>query len=658
MSKNDPVPLSVGSLFGGDYKFRVPIYQRSYAWGKDEIHTLLEDVRDYQEKKRDYYIGSLVVSGAQSPASPMAPFDVVDGQQRLTTLHLVLSYLRSTDARPKTGSAGDPEHAADILTFEGRERSTRALNALAALGTQAVGVLDASSIREGFEHISTWFGSAAAPDPRQFERFLLNRVKVVFSVLPAGTDLNHYFEVMNSRGEQLEKHEVVKARLLGCLGDAHARLAFSAIWDACSDLTDPAGTKYIQTRFSPASRIALFGESRDRLRPFTDRGHASAARFDSVADAFAPSSSLASTASTGLPEAVPTIANLLSPARSAEDSVKGSKGDEDSTGRYGSIIDFPNFLLHVLRIHQKYEVDSDPSVIPLDDKQLVEQFDARITSEDDAKGFAFVLLRTRFLFDNYVIKTERDRDPRDDDSNWVLYSPHWVKSGGFSPRATFSAQDADDGEPSPEGRHIVMLQSMFQVSFSGRSNKDFLFRILDYLYAQEEGVQGTAFRAHLQHLARDRYRNAVGEEDSAIDAGTRVPHFAFNYLDYLLWLANVEGRWDEVSSGQDLVDAGKYRFRYRHSIEHFFPVAAQEPLATEEYNDFGNLCLLTPSENSERSNLEPVSKVAQYRKTLDNQTLKFRLMAAITDDRRRWGLDEIQDHGMLMRGLLDESLAA
>ena len=74
MSKNNPVPLNVGSLFGGAYKFRVPIYQRSYAWGKDEIHTLLDDVRDYQDKKRDYYIGSLVVSGARSPVGPTAPY--------------------------------------------------------------------------------------------------------------------------------------------------------------------------------------------------------------------------------------------------------------------------------------------------------------------------------------------------------------------------------------------------------------------------------------------------------------------------------------------------------------------------------------------------------------------------------------------------------
>ena len=49
--------------------------------------------------------------------------------------------------------------------------------------------------------------------------YLLDKVRILRTELPPNTDLNHYFEIMNTRGEQLEKHEILKARLLKKLKD-------------------------------------------------------------------------------------------------------------------------------------------------------------------------------------------------------------------------------------------------------------------------------------------------------------------------------------------------------------------------------------------------------------------------------------------------------
>ena len=86
--------------------------------------------------------------------------------------------------------------------------------------------------------------------------YLLDHVQIVLTELPPDTDLNHYFEVMNTRGEQLEKHEIVKAHLLGLIGeDKDGRTLFSTIWDACSDFT-----RHVQARFEPSARSAIFGD--------------------------------------------------------------------------------------------------------------------------------------------------------------------------------------------------------------------------------------------------------------------------------------------------------------------------------------------------------------------------------------------------------------
>ena len=50
-------------------------------------------------------------------------------------------------------------------------------------------------------------------DVDKFKEYFLNHVHIIHYRVPKDVDLNHYFEVMNSRGEQLEKHEIVKAKL-------------------------------------------------------------------------------------------------------------------------------------------------------------------------------------------------------------------------------------------------------------------------------------------------------------------------------------------------------------------------------------------------------------------------------------------------------------
>ncbi|MEZ5160244.1 MAG: HNH endonuclease family protein [Marmoricola sp.] len=97
-----------------------------------------------------------------------------------------------------------------------------------------------------------------------------------------------------------------------------------------------------------------------------------------------------------------------------------------------------------------------------------------------------------------------------------------------------------------------------------------------------------------------------------------------------------------------------YRFRYRTSVEHFYPQHPDpggniEPLGRAIVDLFGNLCLMSRSENSKRSNLAPEAKVGQYRS--DAQSLKFQLMAAVARD-EGWREEQIRAHGEAMLTIL------
>ena len=114
----------------------------------------------------------------------------------------------------------------------------------------------ASSIWEGRAIIEGLLREMPEVHRKVFAQFLLERVQLLRVNLPQRTDLNHYFEVMNNRGEQLAKHEVLKARLLGALqqhGEHAAMKVLHTVWDACAVMD-----RSLQSGFVPDLRKRLF----------------------------------------------------------------------------------------------------------------------------------------------------------------------------------------------------------------------------------------------------------------------------------------------------------------------------------------------------------------------------------------------------------------
>lgn len=84
-------------VFSSDFEFRIPDYQRPYRWRVDQALQLLDDLEESLTREVDepYFLGSLVLV-RQGPRQ----FDVIDGQQRLTTLSLLFGVLRDLSLDP------------------------------------------------------------------------------------------------------------------------------------------------------------------------------------------------------------------------------------------------------------------------------------------------------------------------------------------------------------------------------------------------------------------------------------------------------------------------------------------------------------------------------------------------------------------------------
>ena len=202
--------VSIYQLFmeNAQAKYEIPIYQRNYAWEKDEIAALIQDVYDAytRDAESNYYIGTLV-----SYYRGENVYEIIDGQQRLTTIRILLSVLE--------------QQPSSKLTYKARKRSDETLKHLENVREidEAIGVDD--GIRRGFKFALDAYTDIVPQDERAiFKEYFLQNVKIIHYRVPKDIDLNHYFEVMNSRGEQLEKHEIVKSWLCNGFRRKHLRM--------------------------------------------------------------------------------------------------------------------------------------------------------------------------------------------------------------------------------------------------------------------------------------------------------------------------------------------------------------------------------------------------------------------------------------------------
>lgn len=623
MSTNDDLtPLTIKALFNNNEQYIIPIYQRNYAWGASEIEQFIQDICDaasseYSFKRisevnqTHYFIGSLVVYVRNSESKDFKKiYETIDGQQRHTTLSILLAFLK----RELTVQDVDIHELSLNLSFDSRPKSARTLYDLYHNETSSEP--EEHTIHAAFDIIARYFKTKKI-DIANFCRYLLDHVTILRVAVPKDTDLNHYFEIMNNRGEQLEKHEILKAKFMSLYEaeQVEARNCFSAIWDACADMD-----RYVQLGFKPMVRDKFFGSN---WSGFPES-------FEMMQGYFIESDHV----ETGI-----VLQELISRRKYK------SKQDDDhieKEERFNSIIDFSNFLLHVLKATKDDNVS-------LDDKKLLEAFGANGSDiKVDPTEFVLALLKYRLLFDRYIIK-------RDNDEKWSLLTLEPTKTG-FSYVNSFGKD-----ETFALNQHLVMILSMFHVSNPALVYKRWLngaLKLLGKMIEQDKkiGVDGAKYLAQLE-LQSDRYFADIcpsAEEEilnNALHIGTGVQNFVFNRLDYLLWKKlTAKEPFDGVNMDYITYHFNSFKFAFRTSVEHYFPQNDSSGVnRMSDVDRFGNLCLISPSNNSKLSNYSPQDKKNFYKETNRAESLKQAFMMSYED----WGpegegLQNIEAHEQQM----------
>ena len=598
------ISLSVNRLLNED-TYAIPLYQRNFAWTYDEIEQLLNDVADaFQENRDNYYIGTLVVNKENDI------FKIIDGQQRTTALNLIALALKH--------EFGFDRLKAVNLTFPARKKSNKNIQNLFA--KQEISEDDENELTRGYRYAKDALKKVLEErqfNPQSFIDYLFENVIIFRSTLPEDLDLNLYFERFNSRGEQLEAHEILKAQMMAKFGeDQEMAQKFARIWDACAEFDKP-----VLRTFQIRSRPKNTDEEGERIfgKEFTNF------KLESVFE---------------------KIRVKKIEQRSLLDAITQTKYESSSLvnngadiSNYTTVIDFPTFLLQVFFIMEGNDETT------FDDKKLLKIFEIERRDREWVQQFGQLLLTMKHIFDTLIVKNVQ----LENETEWQIKRGQYdtyqrnENRGWKYVRINFQKNTFDN-----LNKNIILLQSMFAVTFTANRDSRWLYEILQFLFNHIEELNqaefGARFKNFLEKMAVRYAEERLFTEDKTIKKYGAIPVYAFNFVDYVLWKnrAELEKEYKDINFDH-------FKFAYRRSIEHWYPQNpnghdGESQLPADLLHSFGNLCIITDSQNSRFGNSYPEAKLEQWEREgiFHRQSLKLQMMAKITSKKNRWDIGEIQ----------------
>jgi hypothetical protein len=635
---------------------QIPLYQRLYVWEVEEIKLFIEDVSEaFVSEQQQYFIGNMMFANKSYPDRIV--IDLIDGQQRFTTLWLLSIILSKYNERLKSFTFINNEPR---LSFTSRDYVNTFFNELRG---KIIDILNNENIDLHIRHLSIdnkdelesliggitniynsikeviakhdWDENSLS----DFGNYILANLLMVQTTVPSKNNLNQIFESLNSGGKQLENHQILKSRLLKVLkksGMPQEEIDILVYkWEASSrmnlyiersvySVTEEKWEKVIHDDIWSASNLhSNQTESHFLIKEYVSNDRDPISLLEILKDEHAPA------------------------------AIKKNRQEESTK----SIISFSQFLLHTLRVYNLLN-DIEDSV-PIDSKNLLKFFNSEDGEFSDAgkiSAFINLLFELRFLFDKYVIKWTSEEE--DNQESLLINKVYYNKSGtSYSVKREFVESN----------RQLSLAQSVLYIVQEFKTQywiTPFLYHLYDKYFIQEtmetyEDSMKSAliFIEKLDNYFYCQYNESQKMSDLSFNKlglvfnqkragnfdyvsrklnelkGTFFFRYWFYKTEYLIWKYR-----DGLKSKIDISDNeyeqwNKFKITFKTSIEHIFP-QSKDGFETDEeralYKEtegpilkdyFGNLVLLTVSENSGYGALDVDDKKTKFNLKLDKNTI-------------------------------------
>ena len=224
-------------------------YQRGYKWTATEVRQLLDDLNEFEPKENEFYCLQPIIIKVDNDKK-----ELIDGQQRCTTIYLILQYLG--------------QHLFDI-TYQTREQSAEFLNEIATLNLSGEwndwvashskkDNVDNYHFFQAYRAIQNWFAEKSEDEKSRFLEKLLSKTKVIWYEVTGEIDSIELFTRINSNKIPLTEAELIKALFLIALTDASTRREWVVAqqWDTTeNELEESEFWYFIAANTPPATPI-------------------------------------------------------------------------------------------------------------------------------------------------------------------------------------------------------------------------------------------------------------------------------------------------------------------------------------------------------------------------------------------------------------------
>jgi len=262
-----------------EIQYQIPPYQRPYSWGVDNVSQLLDDIwLAYEAEDQEYFIGSLITIEVKKDLL----YEVVDGQQRLTTLNLILARLRDLITNeaakskigkhilPKNELTGETEKPR--LSLRAKDQSFFKRHILCS---EKISEVNFSKIKkendtpkiniiENSNVIDNFFSCVSENNLKLFANYLLNNVYFVFVTTESFKSAYRLFNVLNARGMQLSNSDLIKNALFNELGEQSDRS--NELEERWIELEESVGIDYMDDFLGHHRSVYAAGKAKLSLR--------------------------------------------------------------------------------------------------------------------------------------------------------------------------------------------------------------------------------------------------------------------------------------------------------------------------------------------------------------------------------------------------------
>lgn len=243
--------------------YRIPEYQRPYVWETDQVVELLDDVYQANQSNPDsqYFLGSMVLKKSDKTEGSMkfTEYDLLDGQQRLTTLFLITAVIRDLTSPDNESRIqicknavyqmaipddNKPERLRIVfdirdkvrdyvLTYIKPYKSTLQSDELKRMAEDKDEDISIRNMSNAILIIHAYFNNGRSID--DFFKFLRSNVLMIYVAAEELEDAFHLFTVMNNRGVKLRNSDILKAENLAKITDDTTRTEYAKMWEGIEE---------------------------------------------------------------------------------------------------------------------------------------------------------------------------------------------------------------------------------------------------------------------------------------------------------------------------------------------------------------------------------------------------------------------------------------